>query len=65
MDPDACFSELLDAVASGESEAAYDRAENLLMWLGRGGFAPGGAKLRLAAVRGFCHWVITTYPREK
>ena len=65
MDPDACFAGLLDAIASGEAEAAHDHADNLLRWLDRGGFAPGGGKLRLSAVREFCSWVMTTYPREQ
>ena len=65
MDPDACFAGLLDAVANGEAEAAYDHADNLLTWLDGGGFAPGGGKLRLCAIRDFCNWVMTTYPREQ
>ena len=65
MDPDACFAELLDAIASGEAEAAYDHADNLLRWLDRGGFAPGGGKFRLCAIRDFCNWVMTIYPREQ
>ena len=65
MDPDACLSELLGAIASDESQAARDHAESLLTWLDRGGFSPGGTKLRLSAIRGFCNWVVTTYPREE
>ncbi len=61
MDPDACLSELLDAVADGDGPEAYDHADNLLEWLNRGGFAPGGGKLRLSCIRAFCHWVKSTY----
>ena len=64
MDPDACFSELLDALACARAQAACDRADDLLAWLDRGGFPPGGGKLRLSAIGDFCTWVTTTYPRE-
>jgi hypothetical protein len=65
MDPDACFSELLEAIAASDFQDACDHAENLLAGLDRGGFAPGGGKLRLTAVRGFCTWVKSQYPMEK
>lgn len=64
MDPDACLTELIDAVAAGDGQEAYDHADNLLMWLNRGGFAPGGGKLRLSSIRSFCNWVKSTYPSE-
>jgi len=65
MDPDACFSELLDALTTAETESAHDRADDLLGWLDRGGFAPGGGKLRLSAIQDFCKWVITTYAEQQ
>lgn len=65
MDPDACFSELLEAIAASDFQDAYDHAEYLLTWLDRGGFAPGGGKLRLSAVRGFCSWVKLQHPMEE
>ncbi len=65
MDPDACFSELLDALATGEGDEAHDHADDLLGWLDRGGFFPGGGKLRESAIRSFCNWVRNTYPLEE
>ena len=65
MDSDACFSELLEAIAASDVQDACDHAENLLTWLDQGGFAPGGGKLRLSAVRGFCTWVKLQYPMEE
>jgi hypothetical protein len=65
MDPNACFEELLDAVASGEADLAREHAENLLDWLARGGFSPAAETLRLSAVEGFCRWAIATYSDER
>ena len=64
MDPDACFSELLEAISAHENAEAYDHAENLLAWLDRGGFAPGDAKLRENSIREFCNWVKNNYRKE-
>jgi hypothetical protein len=38
MDPDACYAIFCDGDASDDERA--DAAEDLLEWLGRGGFAP-------------------------
>ena len=65
MDPDACFLELLDAVSSNDRDEAHAHADDLLNWLDRGGFAPGGGKLRLSAIRDFCNWVKSEYPMEE
>ncbi len=59
MDPDACFSELLDGLANDNREEAAEHAEDLLTWLDRSGFPPGGGKLRLSAIRDFCDWVVS------
>lgn len=64
MDPDACLSDLLDALADSESQEAQYHADDLLSWLDRGGFSPGGGKLRLPTIRAFCDWVKTKYPEE-
>jgi hypothetical protein len=63
MDPDACLSDLLDAIADDDPETYY-HADNLLTWLDRGGFAPGSGKLRLTSIRSFCTWVKSAYPSE-
>ena len=64
MDPDTCLSELLALIAGNDGPEAYHHADNLLMWLDRGGFAPGSGKLRLSDIRSFCYWVKSTYPSE-
>ena len=40
MDPQAAWNEMLDAVAANELFEADLRADDLLNWLDRGGFAP-------------------------
>lgn len=35
MDPDACFSQLLDAIAGTDDDAAKQCAEDLSAWLRR------------------------------
>ena len=65
MDPNTCFSELLEAVAANERQDAYDYADNLLTWLDRGGFSPGGGKLQDNSIREFCNWVKSQYPLEE
>ncbi len=40
MDPQACWAELLDALAGPEWPAAIDAAETLAEWLRCGGFPP-------------------------
>ncbi len=50
MDPDACLSNLLDAISENDSETAYDRATDLKQWLENGGFYPGSGNLRQSAI---------------
>ncbi|MEZ6117117.1 MAG: hypothetical protein R3C28_11165 [Pirellulaceae bacterium] len=57
MDPDACFSMLLEHVADGEFDDAAELAESLQHWLRRGGFSPGGRRLRQASLDAFLAWV--------
>ena len=40
MDPDQAWSDLLQALASGDDEASRQLAEDLRSWLNRGGFTP-------------------------
>lgn len=40
MDPQACWNELQEAVATAMWGTAIERAEALLEWLGRDGFPP-------------------------
>ncbi|MCH8243091.1 MAG: hypothetical protein IH897_10850 [Planctomycetes bacterium] len=59
MDPDDGFSALLDCLTNDNLAEAAEHAEDLLTWLDRSGFPPGGGKLRLSAIRDFCDWVIS------
>ena len=36
-----------------QPERAAELAENLLAWIGRGGFLPGGGKLRISSLKRF------------
>lgn len=40
MDPQAAWNEMLEAIAANDLLEAEIRAEGLLRWLDRGGFAP-------------------------
>jgi hypothetical protein len=40
MDPQATWEQLLAAYASGDWDRIEERAQELLAWLGRGGFPP-------------------------
>ena len=64
MDPDTCFTELLQAVASEEAEVAHEHADHLLAWLDRGGFPPGGGKLGVSAIRHLCNWITANCRKE-
>ncbi len=52
MDPNACLSDLLEAIA--DEDLAREMASNLLSWLAGGGFAPGGDKLRRSSIINVC-----------
>ena len=64
MDPDACFSMILSSIASGEFIEAVQHAENLREWHAKGGFPPGGGKLRDSSIHEFVEWVITHPQRD-
>ena len=54
MDPNATYADMMAAFQSGWLQAAREHAENLLAWLGRGGFPPDGmtrSEARDAATR--------------
>lgn len=42
MDPTTCYRDLLAALNAGETDEAFELAENLKTWLDRGGFYPEG-----------------------
>ncbi len=46
MDPDECLAMILENIAYEEWTDAAENAENLRDWMMKGGFPPGGGKLR-------------------
>jgi hypothetical protein len=65
MDPDACFSQLLNHIASLEYGQAKERAQDLLDWLSRGGFGPGGGKLEQTNIAAFLVWCMSSLPTSE
>ena len=53
MDPDECLSQLFEALQEDDLSTAYHLAKTLLLWIDRGGFYPGGGKLRKEALHGW------------
>jgi hypothetical protein len=58
MDPNACFADLLYAVAEGNLDDADEHAQNLSQWLAKGGFYPGDGKIRHSAIDAFLTYVL-------
>ena len=58
MDPDACLSMILQNIADEEWDEAVTNAKALCAWITRGGFPPGGGKLRVESLAAFLAWVI-------
>ena len=64
MDPDACFSTILDCVAAEQWAEAAHHGEDLREWMMRGGFPPGGGKLRKTSIYALLSWLITHLDRD-
>ena len=64
MDPDTCFSMILDSIAGEEWIGAAQHAENLRTWLAKGGFPPGGGKIRTTSINALLDWLISHPERE-
>ena len=64
MDPDATFSALLEEIEAGEWDDAAEHAESLRTWLQRGGFPPGGGKLRKPSIDALLRWLINHPNRD-
>ena len=64
MDPDECLNVLLERISLGEWSDAADLAASLQHWLQRGGFPPGGGRLRQTSLDAFLSWVISYANRE-
>ena len=65
MDPDACFSMILESIAAEEWIGAALHAENLHTWLAKGGFPPGAGKLRQPSVDALLDWLISHPNRDE
>ena len=64
MDPDACFSMILDCVAAEDWAGAAQHAEDLREWLRKGGFPPGGGKLRETSIDAVLCWLVSHLDRN-
>jgi len=64
IDPDACFSMILENIVLGEWQEAGGNAENLRNWVDKGGFPPGGGKLRKTSIDALLRWLISHPDRD-
>ena len=64
MDPDACFSAMIEQIAHQEWDDGAESAESLQQWMRDGGFPPGGGKLRKTSVYALLRWVIDHPERD-
>ena len=58
MDPDESLSMILEDIVNEEWNDAATNAENLRDWMKKGGFPPGGGKLRRVAIDAFLKWLV-------
>lgn len=64
MDPDECFAMILENIAHEEWNDAAENAENLRNWMIKGGFPPGGGKLRKTSLGAVLRWLISRPTRD-
>lgn len=57
MDPNVCFSMILDSMADQEWIGAVQHAENLRAWMAKGGAPPGGGRIRTRSIRALLEWL--------
>ncbi len=65
MDPDACFSMILEHIVCEQWDDAAQHAESLKTWMTRGGFPPGGGRIRKASIHSLLNWLIKHPEREE
>ena len=65
MDSDACFSMILGSIFHEEWDEAAYHAESLKTWMTRGGFPPGGGRIRNTSIHSLLNWLIRHPEREE
>ena len=65
MDPDACFSLILEEIVIEDWGEAANHAESLKTWMTRGGFPPGGGRIRKTSIHSLLNWLIKHPGREE
>ena len=65
MDPDACFSTILEQIVCEQWDDAAHHAESLKTWMTRGGFPPGGGRIRKTSICSLLNWLINQPGREE
>ncbi len=63
MDPNACFSELLEALACDDYDDALVAATNLREWFEKDGFTPGADLINRNSILVFCEWVMDEHKK--
>lgn len=64
MDPDECLAMIFENVAHAEWSDAAENAENLREWMTKGGFPPGGGKIRKTSTYHLLRWLISHPKRD-
>ena len=65
MDPDACFSTIIEHIVCEQWDDAAYHAESLKTWMTRGGFPPGGGRIRKTSICSLLTWLIHPPGREE
>jgi hypothetical protein len=65
MDPDACFSTILEQIVCEQWDEAAYHADSLKTWMTRGGFPPGGGRIRKTSIHSLLNWLINHPEREE
>lgn len=55
---------ILENIVAEEWDDAAENAENLRDWMNKGGFPPGGGKLRKTSIDAFIKWLISHPNRD-
>ena len=64
IDPNEAFAMILENIVHEEWYDAATNAENLRTWLNKGGFPPGGDKLRKTSIDMLLRWLIAHPKRD-